>query len=122
MPVNEYGTYIRSLRKKHGHNLDDMAKLMGVSISFLSAMEVGTKTIPLDIADRVAKVYNLNDDELRELRNKIDLSNDRIHLSLSEMDDEQKDISLAFARTINTASQKKLEELRKLLLESDDEE
>lgn len=85
-------------------------------------MEVGTKTIPLDIADRVAKVYNLNDDELREVRNKIDLSNDRIHLSLSEMDDEQKDISLAFARTINIASQKKLEELRKLLLESDDEE
>lgn len=85
-------------------------------------MEVGTKTIPLDIVDRVAKVYNLNDDELRELRNKIDLSNDRIHLSLSEMDDEQKDIFLVFARTINTASQKKLEELRKLLLESDDEE
>lgn len=36
------------------------------------------------------------------------------------MDDEHKDISLAFARTINTASQKKLEELRKLLLESDE--
>lgn len=30
--------------------------------------------------------------ELIELRNKIDLSNDRIFLSLLEMDDEQKDI------------------------------
>lgn len=55
-----------------------------------------------------------------DISNKIDLSNNRIHLSLDNMDDEHKDISLAFARTINTASQKKLEELRKLLLESDE--
>lgn len=120
MPINEYGIYVRALRKKNNQNLNDMAKLMGVSISFLSALEVGKKTIPLDIADRVAKIYNLTDDELIDLRNKIDLSNNRIHLSLDNMDDEHKDISLAFARTINTASQKKLEELRKLLLESDE--
>lgn len=53
MPINEYGIYVRALRKKNNQNLNDMAKLMGVSISFLSAMEVGTKTMPLDIADRV---------------------------------------------------------------------
>lgn len=120
MPINEYGIYVRTLRKNNNQNLNDMAKLMGVSISFLSAMEVGTKTIPLDIADRVAKIYNLTDEELIDLGNKIDLSNNRIHLSLDNMDDEHKDISLAFARIINTASQKKLEELRKLLLESDE--
>ena len=37
------------------------------------------------------------------------------------MTEDQQAISIAFARTINTASQKKLEELRKLLESSDEE-
>lgn len=121
MPANEYGIYIRKLRKERGENLDTMAKKMGVSISFLSALEVGTKTIPQDIAERVGKVYELSLEQIKEIQNAIDLSNGKIQIQLEQMDDTQKDISLAFARTINTASQKKLEELRKLL-ESDDEE
>ena len=104
MPVNEYGTYVRDLRKKNGHTLIDMANLMSCSISFLSAMECGSKTIPLDIADRVAKVYNLNEEEIKDLRNKIDLSNNRIQISLDEMSEEKKDVCTSQVKVDNRGS------------------
>ena len=92
---------------------------MNVSISFLSALEVGTKTIPQDIAERVGDAYALTEEQINEMKNAIDISNGKIQISLEQLDTTQRDISLAFARTINSASQKKLEELRKLLEEDD---
>ena len=120
MPVNEYGLFIRKIRKSLNENLDDMSNKLNVSIAYLSALEVGKKTIPQDFAERVAVAYSLNQEQINEMKNSIDISNGKIQIALNSMDNDQRNISLAFARTINTASQKKLEELRKLL-ESDEE-
>lgn len=101
--------------------MQSLASKLGVGVTFLSMLETGKKMIPVDYGDKLTEILNLSNEESVELKNSIDYSNKKISINLQDMTDTQQEVSIAFARTINTASQKKLEELRKLL-ESDDEE
>lgn len=115
MPVNDYGIYIRKIRKERNETLANMAIKMNVSISFLSALEVGKKTIPQDIPERISSVYDLSNEQLNEMKNAIDISNGKIQISLDNMNDDQKEVSLMFARKINSASKKQIKELNDVL-------
>lgn len=46
----------------------DMAKKIGVSASFLSAVELGRKSPPLGFSSKIGKAYNMDDIELEELK------------------------------------------------------
>lgn len=116
MPVNEYGIYIRGIRKKLNIKLEDMALKLNVSKSFLSALENGKKTIPQEYADKVVDVLNLSSLERNKLKNSIDISNGKIQLEISNMTEERKEVALAFARKINQANEKELSELKKILI------
>ena len=116
----EFGYYLRHLRKEHNVSLQALADKLDVSITFLSLIENNKKAIPTNYGDKLTEIFNLSSEQEKELKNSIDYSNKKISIDLQDMNDAQQEVTLAFARTINTASQKKLEELRKLL-ESDDE-
>ena len=115
----EFGLYLRQLRKEKGESLGTLSKKLGVGVPFLSLLENGKKIIPTEYGDKLTEVLSLTPEQSIELKNSIDYTNKRISIDLENMSDTQQEVSLAFARTINTASQQKLEELRKLL-ESDD--
>ena len=115
----EFGLYLRQLRQEKGESLGTLSKKLGVGVPFLSLLENGKKIIPIEYGDKLTEVLNLTPEQSRELKNSIDYTNKRISIDLENMTDAQQEVSIAFARTINSASQKKLEELRKLL-ESDD--
>ena len=55
----ELGKYLRHLRLDNYENMKEMATRLGVSSSFLSAVEVGKKTIPAKWFDLIVKTYNL---------------------------------------------------------------
>lgn len=116
-----FGFYLRQLRKEHNVSLQTLAQKLDVSVPFLSLIENNKKTVPINYGDKLTEIFNLNPEQSKELKNSIDYTNKKISIDLQDMNDAQQEVTLAFARTINTASQKKLEELRKIL-ESDDEE
>lgn len=113
--MNEYGMFIRDLRKKKNETLLTMSQKLNVSIAFLSAMENGKKLIPNDYATKIKNAYELSEEEYERLEESIVLSNKKIEIDINSMDDLHKDVSISFARKINTASQKTLEELREIL-------
>lgn len=119
--LTEYGKYIRKLRKLKGETLSSMSEKMNVSISFLSAMEVGKKQVPIEYADKISELYDLTEKQNIELSNAIGSSNANMNLDFSTMSEEQAQMAVLFARKINKLSQKSLEELRKLLIEDNNE-
>lgn len=116
MPINEYGVYIRSIRSKMNINLEDMSNKLNVSKAYLSALENGKKTIPQDYADKLALAYELSNVERNDLKNSIDISNGKIQLDILKMNEEQREVSLAFARKIFYANEEELNELKKILI------
>lgn len=113
--MTEYGKFIRTIRKERNENLMTMASKLNVSVAFLSALEVGKKQIPLNYAKKIQEIYNLNEYDYKELQEAIMMTNKRVLISLDNLNNEQQNVSIAFARQINTASQKTLDELRKIL-------
>lgn len=113
--MKEFGLYLRELRKKYKYSLQDLSEQLGVGVPFLSLIENGKKLVPADYADKLTKIMSLNDDEILELKNSIDYSNKKIQIDLENMTDEQKEVSIYFARSIQGASPEMIDELRKIL-------
>lgn len=118
--ITEYGKFIRKIRKDRGDTLVGMStKMGGISIAFLSAMEVGKKQVPIEYADKISEIYNLTEEENLELTNAIGSSNANMNLDFTKMPEDRAQASVLFARKINKLSQKSLEELRKLLTDEE---
>lgn len=106
---------MREIREKNNESLRQMAIRLGKSAAFLSAMEVGRKTIPLDYVDIISKTYNLNEIEVSKLEDSINITNSKVSIELEKMSEAQKDISLMFARRIKNADENLLSKLREAL-------
>jgi transcriptional regulator with XRE-family HTH domain len=116
MAYTKFGEFMRILRIKNHEIMGDIAKLLGVSTPFLSAVENGKKNIPAEWFDILVKHYNLTDEELTELSNAIENSKTQIKLNLSESSAYQRDAALQFARSfgeIDEDTAKKILELLK---------
>lgn len=66
--INEFGSYLRQLRKDRGLTLKELEKLAGLSYSYLSQLETGsrgTKGRPLpDVLDKLAGPLRVSYSEL----------------------------------------------------------
>lgn len=118
--ISEFGLCIRKIREKEHDSLRQMAIKLDISAAFLSAMEVGRKSIPHEYIDKIKSIYNLTKEQEIELEKSIYLTNERVHIELAEMNEAQKDVSLMFARKIKTANNDLLEELKKVLFDEKD--
>lgn len=61
------GIVFRSLREKHEVTLSDMATRLNMSTAHLSSIEFGRKVIAKQLQDRVAKYFELTEEELESM-------------------------------------------------------
>lgn len=113
--ATSFSNVMKEVRGANGESLRTMAKRLGISAAFLSAIEVGKKTIPLDYADKIREEYKLSDEMYEKIVDAIFDTNKMIKISLKNLNDEQKDVSLLFARKISSADEKLVKELKELL-------
>ena len=113
--ISKFGQCMREIREKNNESLRQMAIKLGKSAAFLSAMEVGRKTIPLEYVELISNLYNLSFDEKIKLEDSINYTNSRVSIELNEMSEVQKDISIMFARKIKNADSNLLERLKEAL-------
>lgn len=118
--ISKFGEYIRIIRRKENDSLRNMAKKMDISAAFLSAMEVGRKNIPLSYVDKIDELYHLTEEEKNKLIEAIQETNDKVSIELSEMNEQQRQVTLVFARKIQTADEDLIEKLRKVLEDDKD--
>ncbi len=75
MAYTSFGEFVRILRIKKHEVMGDMAKVLGVKVPFLSAVENGKKNVPADWANKLISNYNLSTEEQCTLKQVIEESN-----------------------------------------------
>ena len=82
MTTTSFGKEIRKLRIDHEQTQKDLAKLLGVSPAFLSAVEVGKKQVPKNWTEMIAKIYQLSQRQTERLQAAIDDSSAAVKINL----------------------------------------
>ena len=108
-------------RIENNENLFDMARKLDISIAYLSSIENGKREIPRDFFEKIKKNYNLNLSEEEKLKKIISYTK-KIVIDMKELSEERKDISLRYARKIQSLSEEKLRKLREILWEEENDD
>lgn len=114
--LTSFGKFLRILRINNGEILKDMADKLNVSVSFLSAVENGKKEVPSLWEEKIADIYSLNSNEKDKLAEAILKSKKEVKISLQELDDQDKDIVLEFARKFSDLDQQTKQNIMKYLV------
>ena len=118
--ISKFGLCIRKFRLTIGESMRTMADKLGISATFLSAMEVGRKVVPIEYAKRIKELYDLDEEQYTELYEAIIETNQHVDIELAKMNEAQKEVSMVFARKIENADPELIEKLRKALLDDQD--
>ncbi len=121
MAYTKFGEFMRILRVKHHEVMGDVAKLLGVSTPFLSAVENGKKNVPTEWFDVIIEHYALSDEEQAELREAIENSKTQIKLNLSGSSAYQRDAALQFARSFGEIDESTAQKILELLKRSNND-
>ena len=112
--ITEIGKFLRVLRAMEEESARDMAAKLGVSPSYLSAVELGKRSVPVVWEDLFLKNYVLTDiskAKLHEImaKSQIDLK----RLDISEVDSKKRDLILSMAN--NDLDDETLEKLSEII-------
>lgn len=98
MVITHFGKELRKLRVDRDEILKNMADKLGITSSYLSAIECGKRNIPDDFVSRIVNLYNLTDAEELRLNRARENSLLNIELNLTGLDDIQRELCLNFSR------------------------
>lgn len=96
--VTEFGKFLRILRITKSLSAKDMAEKFKVTVSYLSAVETGKRSIPPTWERTLCYDFNLSNDEKKKLYEAIEKSSESLNLDLKTYNDEQKKLLWAVAR------------------------
>ena len=115
MAYTKFGEFTRIQRVKHHEVMGDLAKVLGVSVSFLSSVENGKKNVPDSWLNILTSHYNLNADETAELKQVIDESKLQMKINLQDASSIQRTMAVQFARTFNDVDEETAKRIIKIL-------
>ncbi|MCR4664886.1 MAG: helix-turn-helix domain-containing protein [Paludibacteraceae bacterium] len=113
--LTELGAFLRKLRIDRRELLRDMAEKLNVSMSFLSSVENGKKNMPSDWVDKIPSLYKLTDTQKKELDAAIAESENGIGIKFNGLSEDDKRLSVAFARKIKNLDSKEQQILQQIL-------
>ena len=106
---------------KKEDTLKTLSEKIVISLPYLSGMEVGRKIVTLEVVQKIKEVYSLTEEEYNTLYMAMLDSNNKVDIELSKMNEAQREVSMVFARKIENADPELIEKLRKVLMDSDDQ-
>ena len=115
MAITKFGEYTRDLRIDRGENLKEMAKNLGVSSAFLSAVENGKKQVPKTWYEKISSIYELALKEKEKLRNVIEESKNMLVLNLQNVTQANKEFALVFARSFEELTDEERKKIQGIL-------
>lgn len=119
--ISPFGQFVRTARLKVHLNLSEMASALSVSPSYLSAAEFGRRQVPSEWLPKIAKILNLDAEDVSALNKVAMQSNSRnrgvIEVSLDQLSPLQEEVALEFARKLRRLSDEDLQRIREHLIE-----
>ena len=113
--LTEFGKILRKLRIECGELIKDMAEKLGCTASYLSAVEIGKRPIPIGWADKIASCYSLNKEEAKKLEKAAMLDVKSIKIDVSGFQEDKREAALLFARRFKDLDEESVSSIRKLL-------
>lgn len=102
MKLTPFGQFTRKLRVDRGEYMKDMSAHLGVTPSFLSAVESGKRNPPLEWADTLGQAYNLSDDDIREVHALLNQSRTYERVDVAHLSAEDRQIIERLAVSLPT--------------------
>ena len=103
--------FLKQIRLEHGEVVKDMSKRIGVSISFLCAVERGTRKMPKAIRDRIAKEYDFTEEQEQMFDKAIISDSNPIKINIKSLSDIKKALVLEISEKIDELSDQVVESL-----------
>lgn len=114
--MTPFGKKLRDLRAERGISQKDMAKAIGVSAAYLSALEHGRRGQPTwDKLQRIIQYFNIIWDEAEELQRLAMISDPRITIDTGGLTPAATELANLLAETIGEIDAATAEELIKRL-------
>jgi|GEM_PF-5016037 len=115
--IEKFSEELKNYRLSKNFTQSKMAELIGKSVSFYSALEVGRKPASRLIVDQIVNIFQLDENEAVKLRASAAEVPHQIRMDARNMNADQKNIAMQFARRFESMDEADLEQLRKLLRE-----
>ncbi len=109
--ITEYGKVLRHIRLDLSELLGTMADKLGLSAAYLSSIETGARSIPVDLTSKIINIYNLSEEDSEKLLKAEADTNQALTINLEHASSEQIEATVLFARQIKNMN---VQELKKL--------
>lgn len=96
--LTEFGRLLRIIRINSGDSSREMARKLGFSPSYLSAIESGKRNIPTDMEKLLSKSYPLSQIDLEKLRTAMFASSDTVKINLTDFAEKKQRVIMAIAQ------------------------
>lgn len=96
--LTNFGKTLRKIRIEHELTLGDLGEIMQCSAAFISALETGKKTVPVNFLADLGKKLDLDEGEQRELLQAASMQAKEVSVNLTNRSDKAKELAVAFAR------------------------
>lgn len=96
--LTEFGKLLRIIRINSGDTSRDMAKKLGLSASYLSAIEGGKRNIPTDMEKMLSISYPLSKIDIEKLRSAMLSSSDSVKINLTDFAEKKQRVIMAIAQ------------------------
>ncbi|GAA5106734.1 XRE family transcriptional regulator [Bartonella jaculi] len=111
--VTSFGKILRKLRVDHSERLLDMAEKLDVSVSFLSSVEIGKKSVPVGMEEKIIELYDLDQDMASLLRKEADAC--RKSFTIKASDPFRREVVGMFVRNLDNFSPQGVARLKEFL-------
>ena len=115
--VTAFGKLLRKLRIDYSEVLGTMAKRLGISPAYLSAIENNGRDIPEDFVAKVATEYKLDETQIKELEEAKAQTAGAVAVQFESQKAERNYVETAvmFARDFSKLTSNQVEQLKELL-------
>jgi transcriptional regulator with XRE-family HTH domain len=98
-----------------GELLLDMAEKLHVSPAFLSGVENGKRKIPEGWLTKIADLYGLSEEQHEKMKEAYYDSNNEIEIGLHNLEANQRDLAIAFARKLDSIPESDISKIMNIL-------
>lgn len=113
--ITSLGRFLRKLRIDHCEILKDMADKLGVSVSFLSAVENGKKRMPSAWNTKLCDLYQLTPEQKQTFTAAIADTEESLEMDFYGVAVSKRELAVSFARKFSDFDEGQMEAIKRIL-------
>jgi transcriptional regulator with XRE-family HTH domain len=113
--ITAIGRFLRKVRIDRDEILRNMSDKLGVTSSYLSAVENGKRIFPDEWEDTLNKLYSFTEQQRIEFKNAIVESKDTFELNAKSVNKPNRELAYVFARKFQDLDEATVRQIKELL-------